>query len=159
MGYIKQTKSQVRSVFTLCVLAVIWALHRAGVFSGEVVNAGGWSLVEQFLIAAIHPNVSQEFLLLTWEATLKTFAYAVCGTVLSLAIAIIGGIFCSQVWWESVLGVSGLPWLGVRAILAIPRAIHELIWGLFFINIFGLDPLVAVLAIAISFGAITAKVF
>ena len=159
MGYIKQTKSQVRSVFTLCVLAVIWALHRAGVFSGEVVNAGGWSLVEQFLIAAIHPNVSQEFLLLTWEATLKTFAYAVCGTVLSLAIAIIGGIFCSQVWWESVLGVSGLPWLVVRAGLAIPRAIHELIWGLFFINIFGLDPLVAVLAIAIPFGAITAKVF
>jgi len=35
----------------------------------------------------------------------------------------------------------------VRAGLAIPRAIHELIWGLFFINIFGLDPLVAVLAI------------
>jgi hypothetical protein len=25
----------------------------------------------------------------------------------------------------------------VRAILAIPRAIHELIWGLFFVNIFG----------------------
>jgi len=40
----------------------------------------------------------------------------------------------------------------VRAGLAIPRAIHELIWGLFFINIFGLDPLVAVLAIAIPFG-------
>jgi len=49
--------------------------------------------------------------------------------------------------------------LAVRAGLAIPRAIHELIWGLFFINIFGLDPLVAVLAIAIPFGAITAKVF
>ena len=159
MGYIKQTKSHVRSVFTLCVLAVIWALHTAGIFNGEVVNAGGWSLVEQFLIAAIHPNLSQEFLLLTWEATLKTFAYAVCGTFLSLAIAIVGGIFCSQVWWESVLGVSGLPWLVVRAGLAIPRAIHELIWGLFFINIFGLDPLVAVLAIAIPFGAITAKVF
>ncbi|MBE9079929.1 ABC transporter permease subunit, partial [Romeria aff. gracilis LEGE 07310] len=43
--------------------------------------------------------------------------------------------------------------------LAVPRAIHELIWGLFLINILGLDPLVAVLAIAIPFGAITAKVF
>jgi phosphonate transport system permease protein len=47
----------------------------------------------------------------------------------------------------------------VRAVLAIPRAIHELIWGLFFVNIFGLDPLVAILAIAIPFGTITAKVF
>ncbi|WP_009632951.1 PhnE/PtxC family ABC transporter permease [Synechocystis sp. PCC 7509] len=160
MGYInKQTKPQGRRVFTLCLLAVIWALHTAGVFSGDVVNAGGGDLVRQFLVAAIHPNLSWEFLLLTWEATLKTFAYAVCGTFLSLAIATIGGIFCSQVWWESVLGVSGLPWLGIRAGLAIPIAIHELIWGLFFINIFGLDPLVAVLAIAIPFGAITAKVF
>ncbi len=45
------------------------------------------------------------------------------------------------------------------SLLAVPRAIHELIWGLFFVNIFGLDPLVAILAIAIPFGAITAKVF
>ncbi len=145
-------------VFTLGVLAVIWALYSAGVFQGEVVNFSGGNLVKQFLVAAIHPNLSPEFLLLTGEATLKTFAYAVCGTVLSLAIAIIGGIFCSKVWWEA-LGVSGLPWVVVRAGLAIPRAIHELIWGLFFVNIFGLDPLVAVLAIAIPFGAITAKVF
>lgn len=147
-------------VFALCVVAVIWALYSAGVFTREVVNPGGWNLVRQFLVAAIHPNLSQEFLLLTWDATLKTFAYAVCGTFLSLAIAIIGGVFCSEVWWEAVIGVKfGIFWLTLRAGLAIFRAIHELIWGLFFINIFGLDPLVAVLAIAIPFGAITAKVF
>jgi phosphonate transport system permease protein len=46
---------------------------------------------------------------------------------------------------------SQAPWLVVRAVLAVPRAIHELIWGLFFVNIFGLDPLVAILAIAIPF--------
>jgi phosphonate transport system permease protein len=46
-----------------------------------------------------------------------------------------------------------------RAILSFPRAIHELIWGLFFVNLWGLDPLTAILAIAIPFGAITAKVF
>jgi phosphonate transport system permease protein len=63
------------------------------------------------------------------------------------------------VWWQSISGGFKTPWLAVRAVLAIPRAIHELIWGLFFINILGLDPLVAILAIAIPFGAITAKVF
>jgi phosphonate transport system permease protein len=44
-------------------------------------------------------------------------------------------------------------------LIAVPRGIHELVWGLFFINVLGLDPLVAVLAIGIPFGAITAKVF
>ncbi|MDG5726842.1 hypothetical protein, partial [Acinetobacter baumannii] len=74
------------------------------------------------------------------------------------------GVLSAEVWWQSIN--SGrfhrfyiMPWLAVRVGLAIPRAIHELIWGLFFINIFGLDPLVAIGAIAIPFGAITAKVF
>jgi ABC-type phosphate/phosphonate transport system permease subunit len=34
-----------------------------------------------------------------------------------------------------------------------------MLWGLFLINIWGLEPLVAVMAIAIPFGAIVAKVF
>lgn len=140
--------------------AVGWSLYSAGVFEGNLVNAGGWGLVAQFVAAASRPEVSVEFLLLTADATLKTLAYAVCGTCFSLIFGLVGGIFCSEVWWESVLGVDfGFGWLVVRAALAVPRAIHELIWGLFFINIFGLEPLVAVLAIAIPFGAITAKVY
>ncbi|MEO7745836.1 MAG: ABC transporter permease subunit, partial [Actinomycetota bacterium] len=39
------------------------------------------------------------------------------------------------------------------------RSIHELIWALLLVSVLGLDPLVAVLAIALPFGAQTAKVF
>ncbi|MFB8788357.1 MAG: ABC transporter permease subunit [Potamolinea sp.] len=142
------------------VAAFIWSLHTAGLFQGDLVNTGGWTLVWRFLVAATHPDLSPQLLKLTLEATLKTLAYAVCGTFFSVLIGLVGGVLSSQVWWESVIThTSQSPWLLVRAILAIPRAIHELIWGLFFVNIFGLDPLVAILAIAIPFGAITAKVF
>ena len=41
----------------------------------------------------------------------------------------------------------------------LPRGIHEVVWGLFFLSVFGLDPIVAVLAIGIPYGAVTAKVF
>ncbi len=142
------------------VVAFIWSLYTAGLFQGDLVNTGGWTLVWRFLVAATHPDFSPQLLKLTLEATLKTLAYAVCGTFFSVLIGFVGGVLSSQVWWESVIThTSQSPWLVVRAILAIPRAIHELIWGLFFVNIFGLDPLVALLAIAIPFGAITAKVF
>ncbi|MGA7731462.1 MAG: ABC transporter permease subunit, partial [Chloroflexia bacterium] len=87
----------------------------------------------------------------------------------SLTIGIVGGILSSEVWWQSIFPGSHapgrrfrthlVPWLGVRGALAVPRAIHEVIWGLFFINILGLDPLVAVLAIGVPFGAITAKIY
>lgn len=142
--------------------AFLWSLQTAGIFSSHLINPGGWNLVRRFLVAALYPNFSLELLKLTLQETLKTLAYAVCGTFFSIIIGFVGGIFCSEIWWQSISRrtvwlVS--PWLLARGVLAIPRAIHELIWGLFFVNIFGLDPLVAVLAIAIPFGAITAKVF
>jgi phosphonate transport system permease protein len=170
----------------LFVASLVWSLHSAGIFQGNLINEGGWTLVLRFLVAATHPDFSPELLKLTLDATLKTLAYAVCGTAFSVLIGLVGGVLSSEVWWQSVSGVksprgrftkptgektqhrlkpvrtgvkSQAPWLVVRAVLAVPRAIHELIWGLFFVNIFGLDPLVAILAIAIPFGAITAKVF
>ena len=142
------------------VLSLIWSLHSTGWFERNLINAGGWHLVAQFLFAATRPQLTPEFLQLTLEATLQTLAFAVCGTAWSLILGLVGGVLSSEVWWRAVAAKKWrIPWLGVRAVLAIPRAIHELIWGLFFLNIFGLDPLVAVLAIAIPFGAITAKVF
>ncbi|HEY9608445.1 MAG TPA: ABC transporter permease subunit, partial [Allocoleopsis sp.] len=151
----------------LFVAAFVWSLHSAGLFQRELVNVGGWTLVWRFLMAVTHPDLSRELLQLALDSTLKTLAFAVCGTFFSLLIGLVGGVLCSEVWWQSVARVRGqgsgfrgqAPWLVIRAVLSVPRAIHELIWGLFFVNIFGLDPLVAVLAIAIPFGAITAKVF
>jgi phosphonate transport system permease protein len=165
----------------LFVVSLVWSLRSAGVLQGDLINEGGWTLVWRFLVAATHPDLSPELLQLTLESTLKTLAFAVCGTFFCILIGLVGGVLSSEVWWQSVSGISTdvpperlyesvetfhrnvcrsqAPWVVVRAVLAIPRAIHELIWGLFFVNIFGLDPLVAVLAIAIPFGAITAKVF
>ena len=90
-----------------------------------------------------------------------------CGTSLALLIGLVGGALSSEVLWlaPNFNEGAGRPllrravWWTTRALLAIPRAIHEMIWGLFLINILGLDPIVAVLAIALPFGAITSKVF
>lgn len=154
---------------TVFVAALVWSLGQAGIFGGELVNEGGWVQVGRFLQAATRPDLSGDILGLALPSTLVTLAYAVCGTTLSVVIGIVGGILSSQTWWQSVFparngrGMSALrfmlPWLGVRGALAVPRAIHEVIWGLFFINILGLDPLSAILAIAIPFGTITAKVY
>ncbi|MDJ0733686.1 MAG: ABC transporter permease subunit [Nostocaceae cyanobacterium] len=143
------------------VFAVFWSLKVAGVFRGDLVNFGGWNLVFRFLFAVFSLQLDPEFLLITFDATLKTLAYAVCGTFFCVIIGLVGGVLSSEVWWNSVYKGNKIPnlYVIVRAFLAVPRAIHELIWGLFFVNIFGLDPLVGILAIAIPFGAITAKVF
>jgi phosphonate transport system permease protein len=135
----------------------------AGLFQQDLVNTDGLSLLLRFFNASLHPDLSQEMLRLTGEASLVTLAYAVCGTSLSLALGLVGGLLGSEVWWLAIMGSRTVRtpklWPGIRALLAFPRAIHELIWGLFFVNLWGLDPLTAILAIAIPFGAIVAKVF
>ncbi|PSB13240.1 phosphate ABC transporter permease [filamentous cyanobacterium CCP1] len=151
------------------MMAIGLSLFVSGVFHQEWFNAGGVPQLFRFLRSFLNPDLSPEFLQLTGNATLITLAYAVCGTALSVAIGLIGGILCSEVWWNSVFPSrqntvhstvqKKSPWIVLRATLAIPRSIHELIWGLFFVNIFGLDPLVGILAIAIPYGAIVSKVF
>jgi phosphonate transport system permease protein len=145
--------------------SIALSLYYSGAFQQEWLNLNGMPQLLRFAQASLNPDLSPEFLQLVWEATLITFAYAACGTALSVAIGLIGGVLCSEVWWAAVFPRRAVQahrrpiWLILRSVLAIPRAIHELIWGLFFVNIFGLDPLVGILAITIPYGAIVSKVF
>ncbi len=159
-----------RTLTGLILLGVLgWAAWAGGLFGGTLVNPGGWPLAWRFVLAAVHPDLSPVILNLALPSALVTLAYAVGSTTLSLAIGLAGGLLSSETWWRLVGGerrtqvpwfrASRAPWLAVRAVLAVPRGIHEVIWALIFIDILGLDPLSAILGIGIPYGAITAKVF
>lgn len=146
------------------LLALLWSLNQTGIFSGkEIVNSGGWPQFASFWRAAFSPLITPSFLALTLQATLVTLAYAVSSIFLALVIGILFSFLISEVWWSAVwpqrTQLRRIPWSILRFLLAIPRGIHELLWGLIFLNIFGLDPLAAILAIAIPYGATIAKVF
>ncbi|HZG41073.1 MAG TPA: ABC transporter permease subunit [Nodosilinea sp.] len=154
---------------TVSALAVLLALGLAAYQAGlgrpgvDLINLGGWPQLREFLVASLRPDLSPEFVALMGRAALVTLAYAVLGTALSIGLGIVGGLFSSAVWWQTLLpndpwGLRRGLWLGVRGLLAFPRAIHELIWGLVLLQVLGLNPMVGVLAIAIPFGAIVAKV-
>ncbi|MBE9107812.1 ABC transporter permease subunit [Nodosilinea sp. LEGE 07298] len=155
---------------TASALGVLLALGLAAYQAGlgrpgaELINWGGWPQLREFLVASLRPDLSPEFVALMGRAALVTLAYAVLGTVCSIGLGLVGGLLSSAVWWQTLLpqdkwGLRQNLWFGVRGLLAFPRAIHELIWGLVLLQVLGLDPVVGVLAIAIPFGAIVAKVF
>jgi len=128
----------------------------------DLVNPGGWALVGRFFAAALAPELSADFLDTTLRATLTTVAFAVLGTALSVGVGLVGGVLTSETWWRRTRpGRRGVRpgWLVSRASCGLPRGIHEAVWGLFLVNVLGRDPLVGILAIAIPFGAITAKVY
>ncbi len=143
---------------------VAWAAWRATT-SRDVLNTRGWSSFTEFWTAVLDPDLNVDFLRLTGEAMLTTASYAVLGAVASVAVGLVGAPLLADRPWEAATGSRALSacrtaarWV-VRALFVVPRAVHEIIWALLLVQVLGFDPLVAVLAIAFQFGAITAKVY
>jgi len=76
-------------------------------------------------------------------------AYTLAFALLGVGIADVAGFLLALVFFSRV----------VRVGCAFVRAIHELFWALIFLQLFGLSPLTGVLAIAVPYAGIFAKVY
>ena len=141
-----------RTIMVL-IAGLAWAGWRAGI-GANILNVRGWPNLLEFWSASLRPELNSEFVRLTVDAAATTFTLAVLGTVASLALGAVGAVLTSEVMWGNHL-VGRVS----QFLLVIPRAVHEVIWALLFVQVFGFDPIVAVLAIAIPFGAIVTKVY
>ncbi len=121
------------------------------------VHGGGWELIGTFLLAAIQPSLDPLVLGSLARGLAVTLGMALLGWALSLVAGLLLGLASSRTLWRTVCGVAW-PAQWIRRLLALPRAIHELLWGLLLLQLLGLQPVVAVLAIAIPFGALVARV-
>jgi phosphonate transport system permease protein len=137
------------------VVLLSWSLAGAGLFSGPVLNPSGLRQFGRFAAAALSPELGTEFLGVLAQATLVTVAYAVLGSALAVLLGSLGAVAVARTTW----GRRRAGWTLTRTALAVPRGLHEAVWGLLLVNVLGLDPWVGVLAIGIPYGAITAKVF
>ena len=156
-----------RRWFVGIVLATIWSVSRVGI-SGEHVNGRGWSSFWKFWAAAAHPALNREFLAITWRASATTVSFAVIGTVLSTVIGLLcAPILAQRLWNQSSPGGESAARSAIRTtafgclrtMAAVPRSVHEIVWALLLVQVFGTDPIVAILAIGIPFGAVSAAVF
>jgi phosphonate transport system permease protein len=153
------------------VWLVLWLLvllaSLANLLSAQqgVLNADGWPFLAEFWTHAVAPETSAEFLRTTAAAAVTTVALGVLGTLLSVGIGLVLAPVMSDTWWSpaSRTGASRAARAGglllSRVTMALPRGVHEVVWGLLLITVLGRDPLVGVAAIAIPYGAITAKVY
>jgi phosphonate transport system permease protein len=122
-----------------------------------LLHGGGWDLVGQFLAAALQPSRDPLVLGSLMAGLGITVGMALLGWATSLLVGIPLGLLSSRLLWRSLAG-SALPAELLRRLLAVPRSIHELIWGLLSLQLVGRQPAVAVLAITIPFSALVARV-
>jgi phosphonate transport system permease protein len=109
----------------------------------EISASDPWIELGRMVSGAVTPN----FLVL-WQykvALLNTVIFALCGISISV-VAGIGLAFCYR-------------FIPVRLFCAFIRAIHEIFWAFIFLHVVGLNPMCGVLAIAIPYAGIFAKVY
>ncbi|MEB3234242.1 MAG: phosphonate ABC transporter [Cyanobacteriota bacterium] len=120
-------------------------------------HGGGWELIGQFAAAAVQPSLDPVVLGSQLQGLGITCAVALVSWSASVVLGLVLGFASARIVWQSLLGCRWPADLLAR-LLAIPRAIHELIWGLLLLQLIGLEPAVAVAAIAIPYGALVARV-
>ncbi|MDQ0219887.1 PhnE/PtxC family ABC transporter permease [Peribacillus cavernae] len=147
-----------RLSLTLVLLAAfIWSLFSV-TWSRDLLHAGGWATTVQILEGLIKPDLSPDILELAVESSWVTVVYAVTGMTVALIIAFVLGVLGSGVLVSSRpvrIVTAGFS----RAVLAIIRAIHELVWALLFVAVIGLSPYAAIFALGIPYGGILGRIF
>ncbi len=145
---------------TALLLVAVWSVRWALPPGASVVNRGGLPTAVDLLVSVAHPALGADFLGRVLVDSGVTLAFATLGTAGALVVGLLGGLALSEAAWASRPPlVVRLVRLLVRTALVLTRSVHELIWALLLVSVLGLDPLVGVLAIALPFGAQTAKVF
>ena len=149
---------QQKNILTLVLILIfIWSLFAVN-WRDDLVHPGGLATIKQILEGLFQPDLSKEILSLAVESTWITLAYAIAGMTLAIVIAFIFGILASGILTENrgmKIASKGV----FRSILGFLRAIHELVWALIFVAMFGLTPLSAILALGIPYGGILGRIF
>ena len=126
------------SLLALISLALLIPLADLAIISAEPGSEFG-----RIATGFLQPALPEWPVLLS--ALAYTFAFGLLGTLVAAPI----GLGMALLWRSRA----------VRTVAASIRAIHELFWALVFLHVFGLTPLTGLLAIAIPYAGIFAKVF
>jgi phosphonate transport system permease protein len=145
---------------------------------------GGARVAREFFGAALRPALDYQaefvpagadpFLARVVEASRRTVVFAAAAMSLALVVGLVLGFLASTRWWagdprtagSSVVG--GSPWrralgptvqTGTRLLIALMRSVHELLWAVVLLAAFGVNTAAAVVALAIPFSGVLAKVF
>ena len=134
----------------LSLLGVLVVLLRDG-------HGGGLSVLQQFAAGAVQPSIDPIVLGSLLNGLQITLVIAVMSWGISSVLGVGLGLLSSSTFWEILADVRW-PAVILRRWLAPLRAVHELIWGLLLLQVFGLNGWVAICAIAIPYTVLMARV-
>ena len=164
--YFRDPDALRRFVLTCIALTILWPMMQLAQFDVfALFEVSNLKVFGNFLIQFFPPNLQSSFLALVLKATVETLAMATAGIALAMLMAIPLGLIITYSLSISRIGpASGhrIAKLGrylARMLMLLLRGIPEIVWALLLVRVFGLGPIAGVLAIAITYGGMLAKVY
>ena len=147
-------------------LAILWPMMQLAQFDVfALFEDRNLKVFANFLIQFFPPNLQLSFLGLVFKATIETLAMASAGIALAMLMAIPLGLIITYSLSISRIGpasghrVAKFGRYVARMLMLLLRGIPEIVWALLLVRVFGLGPIAGVLAIAITYGGMLAKVY
>lgn len=134
------------AVFLLSLFAVDW--------HGGIWHSGGLAVLRQIAHSIVHPDLSVAILKKGFSNMMITFSYALISISIATVLGMILGILASGLLFKNQTVA-----IIVRGILGFLRAVHELVWAWIFVAAVGLNPIGALLALAIPYAGALGKVY
>ena len=164
--YVRDPDALRRFSVTVIALAILWPMMQLAKFDVfALFEVSNLKVFGNFLIQFFPPNLQSSFLALVLKATVETLAMATAGIALAMLMAVPLGLIITYSLSISRIGpASGhrIARLGrylARMLMLLLRGIPEIVWALLLVRVFGLGPIAGVLAIAITYGGMLAKVY
>ena len=121
-------------------------------------HIGGIELFKEFIISALNPKINNEIIITLVKRLNQTIFIAFSSWLISIIFGVIFGILSSDIFYK-ILNLPKLIKRFIKFLLTITRSIHEIIWGLILMQIYGMNFSIGIIAICIPYIAINSKVF
>ncbi len=146
-----------RTQLTLILLAAfVWSLLSFD-SPGGIVHTGGGDALREIAGAFFTPDLSPGYVGTIIGDAWTTLAFAISGMTLAVLIGVPLGVLASGVLQTGRFKKLGVM-AGARTLLAMLRAVHEIVWAMLFVAAFGPTPAAGVLAIGVPYGGILGRI-
>ena len=121
------------------------------------IHLGGIDLASEFLKAALFPSFNVDVLITLIYRLNETIFIALSSWAISITFGVLFGLLSSRIFYK-ILNLPETIGKAIKYFLLFTRSIHESVWGLVLIQIYGLNISIGIISICIPYIAINSKV-
>ena len=122
------------------------------------IHFGGIKLFQDFLISAFNPKIDNEIIITVIKRLNETILIGFFSWLVSIIFGAIFGIISSNIFYK-IFNIPNFFYRIIRFFLTIIRSIHEVVWGIILMQIYGINFSIGIIAICIPYIAVNSKVF